>query len=70
MATPTVNPPGREDMKEEIDKRERAARVLDSWELLALYSKKFREVGYGFFSLDIGACMAVRDMLFAWEEGG
>jgi len=32
-------------MQEEVDKRERAAAILDNWELLALYSHKYREVG-------------------------
>lgn len=70
MATPAVNPPSREEMKEEIDKRERAARVLDSWELLAMYSKKYREVGCGSFSQHIGVCTAVENTLRAWYDGG
>lgn len=38
-------PPRRTEMQEEVEKRERAAMILDSWELLAMYSRKYREVG-------------------------
>lgn len=40
-----MDPPPRREMQEEVDKRERAARILDSWELLALYSRHYGEVG-------------------------
>lgn len=42
---PTHPPPDTFNMQESIDRRERAARVLGSWEMLAWYSANEMEVG-------------------------